>query len=70
MRSDRQIRQEVSRIECHVSHVTYHASRYRIIAYRLLITAFGLLLVFFTASSTAAQTQSPSYWQYRAAGRL
>ncbi len=60
MRSDRRIRQEVSRI-------TYHVSRNAL--YGLLITVYGLLLLF-TTSSTAAQTQSPSYWQYRAAGRL
>ena len=68
MPSDRRIKQEVSRITYHVSRVKCHISR--ITAYRLLITVYGLLLLVFSTPSTAAQTQSPSYWQYRAAGRL
>ncbi len=55
MPSDRQTKQEVSRITFHASRFTFYVS---------------ILLLFLTASPAAAQTQSPSYWQYRAAGRL
>ncbi len=62
MLSDRRIKQEVSRITFHASRFTHHVSRFTFYV--------SILLLILTASPAAAQTQPPSYWQYRAAGRL
>lgn len=61
MPSVRQTRKQVASGKWQVTH---HALRFP------FFVACFLLFVFFLTASTTAQPQIPSYWQYRAAGRL
>ncbi len=63
------ITHHVSRSTHHASRITFHASRFTFHVSRFTLL-FLLALLIIPSTSANAQTQPPSYWQYRASGRL